>query len=168
MTLEISSKKTTEQQSALVVSMMGNPMQKQIINKDKGYNEAQGQRMEMEENALNEALVETAIFPELNLTTEDLKMGGIVDVNGTKAYELKVSDNKSFFYAVDTFLKIKIAETQEIQGNTMTQETLLGDYKAIDGVLFPHKNTQSFGPQKIDFMTQSIELNLSFSDEDFQ
>ena len=168
MTLEISSKKTTEQQSALVVSMMGNPMQKQIINKDKGYNEAQGQRMEMEENALNEALVETAIFPELNLTTEDLKMGGIVDVNGTKAYELKVSDNKSFFYAVDTFLKIKIAETQEIQGNTMTQETLLGDYKAIDGVLFPHKNTQSFGPQKIDFMTQSIELNLSFSAEDFQ
>lgn len=168
MTLEISSKKTTEQQSALVVSMMGNPMQKQIINKDKGYNEAQGQRMEMDENALNEALVETAIFPELNLTTEDLKMGGIVDVNGTKAYELKVSDNKSFFYAVDTFLKIKIAETQEIQGNTMTQETLLGDYKAIDGVLFPHKNTQSFGPQKIDFMTQSIELNLSFSAEDFQ
>lgn len=168
MTLEISSKKTTEQQSALVVSMMGNPMQKQIINKDKGYNEAQGQRMEMDENALNEALVETAIFPELNLATEDLKMGGIVDVNGTKAYELKVSDNKSFFYAVDTFLKIKIAETQEIQGNTMTQETLLGDYKAIDGVLFPHKNTQSFGPQKIDFMTQSIELNLSFSAEDFQ
>jgi len=168
MTLEISSKKTTEQQSALVVSMMGNPMQKQIINKDKGYNEAQGQRMEMDENALNEALVETAIFPELNLATEDLKMGGIVDVNGTKAYELKVSDNKSFFYAVDTFLKIKIAETQEIQGNTMTQETLLGDYKAIDGVLFPHKNTQSFGPQKIDFMTQSIELNLSFSAEGFQ
>ena len=168
MTLEISSKKTTEQQSALVVSMMGNPMQKQIINKDKGYNEAQGQRMEMDDNALNEALVETAIFPELNLATEDLKMGGIVDVNGTKAYELKVSDNKSFFYAVDTFLKIKIAETQEIQGNTMTQETLLGDYKAIDGVLFPHKNTQSFGPQKIDFMTQSIELNLSFSAEDFQ
>lgn len=168
MTLEISSKKTTEQQSALVVSMMGNPMQKQIINKDKGYNEAQGQRMEMDENALNEALVETAIFPELNLATEDLKMGGIVDVNGTKAYELKVTDNKSFFYAVDTFLKIKIAETQEIQGNTMTQETLLGDYKAIDGVLFPHKNTQSFGPQKIDFMTQSIELNLSFSAEDFQ
>ena len=168
MTLEISSKKTTEQQSALVVSMMGNPMQKQIINKDKGYNEAQGQRMEMDENALNEALVETAIFPELNLATEDLKMGGIVDVNGTKAYELQVSDNKSFFYAVDTFLKIKIVETQEIQGNTMKQETLLGDYKAIDGVLFPHKNTQSFGPQKIDFMTQSIELNLSFSAEDFQ
>ena len=59
-------------------------------------------------------------------------------------------------------------ETQEIQGNTMKQETLLGDYKAIDGVLFPHKNTQSFGPQKIAFMTQSIELNLSFSAEDFQ
>ncbi len=168
MTLEISSKKTTKQQSALVVSMMGNPMQKQIINKDKGYNEVQGQRMEMDDQTLNQALAETAIFPELNLAIEDLKLGGIVDINGTKAYELKVSDSKSFFYAVDSFLKIKVAETQEIQGNTITQETLLGEYKSIDGILFPHKTTQSFGPQKIDFMTQSIELNLSFSTEDFQ
>ena len=95
-------------------------------------------------------------------------MVGVVDIDGTKAYELKVSESKSFFYAVDSFLKIKISETQEVQGNSITQETMLGDYKAVEGVLFPHKNTQSFGPQKIDFMTQSIELNLSFSAEDFQ
>ena len=168
MTLEIASKKTNQQQSSLLVSMMGNTMQKQIINKDRGYNEAQGQRMDMDADALSKALPDTAIFPELNFAIADLKMGGVVDIDGTKAYELKVSESKSFFYAVDSFLKIKISETQEVQGNSITQETMLGDYKAVEGVLFPHKNTQSFGPQKIDFMTQSIELNLSFSAEDFQ
>ena len=99
---------------------------------------------------------------------DDVKMGGVVDVDGTKAYELKVSENKSFFYAVDSFLKIKVSETQEVQGNSITQETILGDYKAVDGILFPHKSTQSFGPQKIDFITKSIELNVTFSEEDFQ
>ena len=168
MTLEIESKKTNAQQSFLAVKMMGNVMQKQVINKTEGYMEAQGQRMPMDADALAKALPDTAVFAELILDPAQLSLAGIVDVNGTKAYELKVSDSKSYFYSVESGLKIKISETQEMQGNTVTQETMIGDYKAVDGILFPHTVTQSFGPQKIDFITSSIELNVSFSDEDFQ
>ena len=168
MTLEIESKKTNAQQSFLAVKMMGNVMQKQVINKTEGYMEAQGQRMPMDADALAKALPDTAVFAELILDPAQLSLAGIVDVNGTKAYELKVSDSKSYFYSVESGLKIKISETQEMQGNTITQETMIGDYKAVDGILFPHTVTQSFGPQKIDFITSSIELNVSFSDEDFQ
>ena len=168
MTLEIESKKTNAQQSFLTVKMMGNVMQKQVINKTEGYMEAQGQRMPMDADALAKALPDTAVFAELILDPAQLSLAGIVDVNGTKAYKLKVSDSKSYFYSVESGLKIKISETQEMQGNTITQETMIGDYKAVDGILFPHTVTQSFGPQKIDFITSSIELNVSFSDEDFQ
>ena len=168
MTLEIESKKTNAQQSFLAVKMMGNVMQKQVINKTEGYMEAQGQRMPMDADALAKALPDTAVFAELILDPTQISLAGIVDVNGTKAYELKVSDSKSYFYSVESGLKIKISETQEMQGNTITQETMIGDYKAVDGILFPHTITQSFGPQKIDFITSSIELNVSFSDEDFQ
>lgn len=168
MSLEIESKKTNQQQSFLAVKMMGNTMQKMVVNKDKGYNEAQGQRMPMADEQLAAALADTAVFTELSLDPSSLSLSGIVDVDGVKAYELKVTDSKSFFYAVDSRLKIKVSETQEMQGNTITQETLIGDYKAVDGLLFPHKVTQSFGPQKIDFITSSIELNVDFSEEDFQ
>ena len=168
MTLEIESKKTNAQQSFLAVKMMGNVMQKQVINKTEGYMEAQGQRMPMDADALAKALPDTAVFAELILDPTQISLAGIVDVNGIKAYELKVSDSKSYFYSVESGLKIKISETQEMQGNTITQETMIGDYKAVDGILFPHTITQSFGPQKIDFITSSIELNVSFSDEDFQ
>ena len=168
MTLEIESKKTNVQQSFLAVKMMGNVMQKQVINKTKGYMEAQGQRMPMDADALTKALPDTAVFAELALDPAQLSLAGIVDVNGTKAYELKVSNSKSYFYSVESGLKIKISEKQEMQGNTITQETMIGDYKAVDGILFPHTVTQSFGPQKIDFITSSIELNVSFSEEDFQ
>ena len=147
MTLEIESKKTNTQQSFLAVKMMGNVMQKQVINKTEGYMEAQGQRMPMDADALAKALPDTAVFAELIIDPAQLSLAGIVDVNGTKAYELKVSDSKSYFYSVESGLKIKISETQEMQGNTITQETMIGDYKAVDGILFPHTVTQSFGPQ---------------------
>ena len=168
MTLEIESKKTNTQQSFLAVKMMGNVMQKQVVNKTEGYNEAQGQRMPMDATALAKALPDTAVFAELVLDPAQISLAGIVDVDGTKAYEIKVNDSKSFFYSVESGLKIKISETQEMQGNTIKQETMIGNYKTVDGILFPHTVTQSFGPQKIDFNTSSIELNISFTDEDFQ
>ena len=133
MTLEIESKKTNQQQSFLAVKMMGNTMQKMVVNKDKGYNEAQGQRMPMGEEQLT--ALAAAVFAELALDPATISLAGVADVNGVKAYELKVSDSKSYFYAVDSHLKIKIDETQEMQRNTITQ-ALIGDYKAVDGLLF--------------------------------
>jgi hypothetical protein len=168
MTLEIESKKTNAQQSFLAVKMMGNIMQKQVVNKTEGYNEAQGQRIPMDAAALAKAIQDTSVFTELTLDPAQINLTGIVDVNGTKAYKIKVSESKSYFYSVNSGLKIKISETQEMGGNTITQETVIGDYKAVDGILFPHTVTQSFGPQKIDFVTSTIELNISFTDEDFQ
>ena len=142
--------------------MMGNTMQKMVVNKDKGYNEAQGQRMPMADEQLAAALADTAVFTELSLDPSTLSISGIVDVDGVKAYELKVTDSKSFFYAVDSHLKIKVSETQEMQGNTITQETLIGDYKAVDGLLFPHKVTQSFGPKELISSPQVLNSMWTF------
>ena len=166
MQLEIISKKTSQKQSYLTISMMGNVMQKQVVNKDKGYSEVQGQKIELSGDELENALEESVIFAEINLDPSKIKVS-ISDVNGVAAYELEVSPNKSFFYDQETHLKIKILETQEVQGNTITQETFMGEYKEVDGILFPHKTTLSFGPQSVDFTTQSIELNGSIDATDF-
>ena len=166
MQLQIKSKKTNQKQSSLEVSMMGNVLQKQVINKDKGYMEAQGQHIDLAGEELENAIMDSQIFPELSIDPSAVK-ARVADVNGVAAYELAVSESKSFFYDQKTFLKIKISETQEVQGNTITQETLVGDYKAVDGILFPHKLTQSFGPQSIDFITKSIGLNGTIDGADF-
>jgi predicted Zn-dependent peptidase len=167
MTLQIVSTKTNQNQSSLEISMMGNVMQKQVVNKDKGYMEAQGQKIDLSGDELATAIAESQIFAELGLDSANIK-ASVADVNGEAAYELAVSPTKSFFYSQETFLKIKISETQEMQGNTITQETLIGDYKTVEGVLFPHKVTQSFGPQSIDFITQSIELNGAVDSSKFE
>lgn len=166
MQLEVVVKKTSQQQSYLVISMMGNVMQKQVVNKDKGYTEAQGQHVDLSGAEIEEAVKDSQIFAEIDLDPSNVK-ASIADVNGIAAYKLAVSATKLFFYDQETFLKIKISETQEVQGNAVTQETLLGDYKAVDGILFPHKTTQSLGLQAVDFITQSIELIGTIDASDF-
>jgi hypothetical protein len=47
----------------------------------------------------------------------------------------------------------------ELMGNSQTTIIKMGDYKAVDGILFPHKSSMSLGPQELDLITQSIELN---------
>ena len=42
-------------------------MQKMVVNKDKGHNEAQGQRMPMADEQLAAALADIAMFTELSL-----------------------------------------------------------------------------------------------------
>ena len=166
MQLEVVSKKTDSQQLYGTVSMMGNVMQKQVVNQDKGYMEAQGKRIELSGEELENAIIDSQIFAELSLDPSAVK-ARVAVVNGIAAFELEVSESKSFFYDQKTFLKIKVSTTQKVQGNTITQEELIGDYKAIEGVLFPHKTTQSFGPQSIDFITKSIVLNGTIDGADF-
>ena len=47
MTIQLSNRQTTKKQMRVEVSMMGNVMQKTVVNQTKGYNEMQGQKMEM-------------------------------------------------------------------------------------------------------------------------
>ena len=57
------------------------------------------------------------------------------DVEGDKAYDIKVTDNKSVFYSVDTGLKLKEVETQEVEGNLIVGETYYREYEEVEGIL---------------------------------
>lgn len=159
MTLEIDTKKTNQMQMNTEVKMMGNVMQKQVVNKDKGYMEMQGQRIDLEGEQLTQMQSEAQIIPELTLDSEALALVGLVDVDGVDAYEVKISDNTTNFYDATSFLKIKIVQTVEMMGNSQTNTVVVGDYKEVDGIKFPHKLSMTMGPQAVDFKTQSIKIN---------
>ncbi|MDC1518860.1 insulinase family protein, partial [Flavobacteriaceae bacterium] len=69
MTLEIVSQKTDQNQAITEVKMMGNVMQKQVVNIDKAFMEMQGQKIDFEGDTLNEMILESAIFPSLIAST---------------------------------------------------------------------------------------------------
>ena len=168
MTIQLSNRQTSKKQMSVEVSMMGNVMQKTVINPTQAYNEIQGQKIEMKGVDLENAQKEASLFPELVADLDQISLKGIVSVDGKDAYEIKWSDKKTFYYAVDGFLKIQMVETMEIQGQIQTSTTSFNDYKAVEGILFPHKITMDMGPQKMDFEVKSITLNEPMSDELFE
>lgn len=168
MTIQVSNQQTAKNQMRVEVSMMGNVMQKMVINASKGYNEMQGQKMEMKGEELENALKNVAIFPELEIDPDQISLQGIVSVDGIDAYEIKWSDNKTVFYAVEDFLKLQTVETMEIQGQIQSSTTSFSDYKAVEGIRFPHLVKQDMGPQKIDFQVKSIILNEPMPDSLFE
>ena len=168
MTLQVSNRQTNKKQMRVEVSMMGNVMQKTVINASKGYNEMQGQKMQMKGEELENALKDVAIFPELEIDPNQISLKGIVSVDGVDAYEIKWSDNKTVFYAVEDFLKLQMVETMEMQGQIQSSTTSFSDYKAVEGISFPHLVRQDMGPQKIDFQVKSIILNEPMPDNLFE
>jgi len=141
---------------------------KQVYNAGKGVSSSpmsgESKAIEGEELAGMKELA--MIFPEmyyktLGYTTELL---GIEEQKDKKQY-YKIQVNKggdrkdTEYYDVTTGLKTRVEGKQGI--------TEYSDYKAVDGVLFPHGMTQNMGPQTINFVVSTIKLNSKLKDDFF-
>ncbi|MFD0863492.1 M16 family metallopeptidase [Sungkyunkwania multivorans] len=167
MTLNLELKKTNKNQLMQDVKVMGNSMNKQVLDGDKGYVVAQGQRKDLEGDDLDKVKAESSPFPEVNWLDSNITLESIEAVDGEDAYVLKVSDEKSIYYSTETGLKLQEVNTVEAGGQTFNQTLSYGDYKEVAGVKFPFTLSQTMGPQKIDFKVTELKVNEGVSDEDF-
>lgn len=169
MKLELEMKKTTKDQFMQDVKVMGNSMQKQVLDGDKGYMIAQGQRKDLSPEEVTRIKEESAAFPELNyLSAGNIVLVGVEPVSGKKAYKLKITDKKSSFYDMETGLKLQEVNTEEVQGQQMVNTLEYSDYKEVSGIKFPFKLSQTMGPQNFEFTVKEIKVNEGVSAADFE
>lgn len=82
-------------------------------------------------------------------------LAGQEPVEGTDAYKLQISkangDEETWWLDAEYYLPIKTAAKIEQMGQTIDVSTTLGDYKEVDGLIFPHSITTMtpMGPQAI-------------------
>ena len=169
--LEMYSIKNNQNQSLMEMSAMGMTIAKTVFNKFQGFNEVNGQRIPLTEVELEQAIINSALFSELNFDFSLVELVGTSDVEGEKAYEIKVTDNKSVFYSVDTGLKLKEVESQEVEGNLIVGETYYREYEEVEGILLPKVINQVSAsipiPGGITFKATSIKLNVETKESDF-
>jgi len=169
MKLELEMKKTSKDQFMQDVKVQGNSMQKQVLDGDSGYMIAQGQRKDLSPEEVAKIKEESAAFPELNyLAAGDVTLEGIEPVGDKKAYKLKISDDKTAFYDVETGFKIQEVNSQEVQGQQMTSTLGYGDYQEVSGIKFPFMIMQSMGPQNMEFIVKEIKVNEGVDASDFK
>lgn len=169
--LEMYSLKNNQNQSLMTMTAMGMTLVKSVFNKYQGYNEVNGQKIPLTDEELDQAIINSALFSELNFDFEIVELVGTSIVNDEKAYEIKVTDNKSVFYSAETGLKLKEFESQEVEGNLITSEVFYNEYEEVDGILMPKEINQVSAsipvPGGITFKSTSIKLNVKTSDSDF-
>ena len=169
--LEMYSLKNNQNQSLMTMTAMGMTLVKSVFNKYQGYNEVNGQRIPLKDEELEQAIINSALFSELNFDLETIELIGTSFVNDEKAYEIKITDNKSVFYSAETGLKLKEFESQEVDGNLIIGEVFYKEYKEVDGILIPSEINQVSAsipvPGGLTFKTSVIKLNVKTSDSDF-
>ena len=169
--LEFYSLKNNQNQSLATVTAGGMVVQRNVFNKYQGYNEVNGQRMPLTDSELEQAIINSALFSELNYDFSTIELVGTAVVDDQKAYEIKITDNKTEYYSIESGLKIKEVEIQEIEGNQLSIETTIKEYEEVEGILIPKEINQVTPtlpiPGGITIKFNNIKLNVKTSDSDF-
>jgi zinc protease len=168
MKLNLEMKKTSKNQFMKDMKVMGNSMSKQVLNDGSGYVVMQGQRKDMDETELKKVREESAPFPELQYLNGGISLEGMEGVDGKKAYKVKVSEEKTLYYDVETGLKVKEVAKSEMMGQQVTSTIIYSDYREVQGIMFPYSIAQTVGPQSFEFIVSEIKINEGVSDADFE
>ena len=140
-------------------------LSKTTFNGERGYNEAQGQRRDFEEDQLNESMKTKGIFEELYYTEEQLELVSINSVNYEDAYKVKVTiDGKVShrYYSVENGL---LLSTEDTDDNNNIVTTNFGDYQPVENIKLPFY--MEIPAQKLEFKTTSVEVNKELKDSSF-
>lgn len=149
------------------ITMQGMSLSKTVINGNKGYMSGQGQKQDFTAEEVAESKAEAAPIAELVLLNDaNLTIKGIETVDGKDAYVLE-SGNNSYYYDVESGLKVAEGKTAEMMGQTMTSMTYFKDYKAVKGVQMYHTIVQNLGFD-LEVKISEIKINEGVSEADFK
>jgi outer membrane lipoprotein-sorting protein len=95
-------------------------------------------------------------------------------VEGSPAYKLQVTMKggavRTMYIDAEHFLTIKEEARRTVRGAEVETETIAGDYKEVEGLMFPHSidGGQKGSPQRQKMTIQKIELNVPIDDARFK
>lgn len=152
-------------------------LQKMVFDGTKGYQEAQGQKADLEGDDLNDAKESADIQAELHPEKYGIKrtLAGIEQVNGKDAYKVDMiqgEDKSVEYYDVATGYLVKKIETAQMpDGSSISLATEMSDYQEIpgSGYKIPYTIKIPLGPgMNLDAKVKTAEVNKGIADTEFQ
>ncbi len=95
-------------------------------------------------------------------------------VEGSDAYKLKVTlqdgQIRTIYLDADSFLEMKMEIKRSVRGTDYEGETLIGDYKEVEGMMFPFSIDAGAkgSPQRQKITIDKVELNPAVDDARFK
>jgi predicted Zn-dependent peptidase len=161
----------TADKYAQTTFMNGAPMMGVIARGDELYMKQGGNKVPLPEGMKTDMQKSIGIFAEQSIgNNPEARVVGIEPVDDRKAYRIDVPGETvqaSYFYDVETGLKIKEATVITMNGQTQNQETSIKEYQEVDGIKFPSLRVVPMGPQQIESKLLEAVINYEVQESDF-
>lgn len=146
-----------------VISVGGSAMMTSVVTKASAYMKQGPNQMDLPK-AIHDDLKKTlGVLPELALLNSDeVSLEGIEDINGENAYTIKVLGtgvSYSYYYGVDTGLKLRESTMVNFGGQMQTNTTDFSEYAENSGLTVPGKKSFNLGGQDISLSLDSVVVN---------
>ncbi len=166
--------KMSPAKQAMNIKMGDMKVMESVFDGAKGYQAQMGQKKEMGEKEIKEALDDKAVIPQLHYITNDYGTTylGTGKAGGEAAYKMKVTKPSGKvvieYYSIKTGLLLR-EETTLTQGTEeFAQTTDYSNYKKVGGIMMPYTITQSIAEQEMTMNVTDIKINEGVSDADFK
>ncbi len=153
-------------------------LQKKVFDGTKGYEEAQGQKHELEATEIADTKQEADLQAELHASVYGIKrtIKGIETIEGADAYVVEAVDanNKKTIEYYDSKSGMLVRQTKfekDPQGNEVSQTTDMSDYRDVpgtNGYKVPYFMSVPAGGISFNLKVQSVEVNKGVPDTEFK
>jgi predicted Zn-dependent peptidase len=174
MQLEITIKRKAPNMMLSEMNMSGMTVQKSVFDGTSGGSSGMQGNKAFEGDEIEEQKYSSTMHIETKYAELGYKvtLKSIEEVNGKDAYMIEVVDPlgnvENEYYDVESKLKVYSMSTSESpEGGEMTITSEYHDYKEVNGMLFPHKMIQNFGPQALEMAVKEIKINSKVKSSEF-
>lgn len=102
----------------------------------------------------------------------ELELVGKEELEGSDVFNLKLTKNDgdiyNYFIDAEAFVILKLKSRVNVEGNMIETETILSNYKPVEGVIIPHSSEMKFnGQTMMQLVIEKIEINSEIEDSKF-
>jgi len=152
---------------------IGPMVQKTIFDGKKCVMEGMGQKENIEGEDLEQMKAQNDIHAQINFEKNGYtyELQGIEKVEGHDAYKIKITmengKSDTEYYDVKTYFMVKRITTDDTPQGQVTTTVIMGDYKKVENVFFPHKMVTQMGPMSVEMKCTTLEVNKGIKDSNF-
>ena len=164
--------KRTQDKFAQISYMNGSAVGGVIAKGDELFMKQGANKVPLPPDMQKDMLNSLGIFAEQRIAANPAaKVAGTEMVEGKEAIKIEVPGTvvqATYFYDLETGLKVKEASVTTMGGQTQNQEAFLKEYKEVDGIKFPSVRVSALGPQMVEFKLMEAVINVEVTDADFE
>jgi len=145
-----------------------------IFDGEKGVMKAATKNVDVTGKELEQLKIEATMELLLDIEGNGVKLDfeGTEKINGKDAHKIKMTLPSGIrwfnYFDAESGLKVKEQKEMQTQMGLIEQVVTYDNYTEVEGIKYPFKITQSFGPQSVEMTVSSVKVNKGLADDIFK